>query len=274
MPTKASLEILISTMNRVNFDFLNTMFPNHKLDELKLLIINQTKLNELLISTQKNVRVINTHTFGLSKSRNLALKNAKASVVLLADDDVIYLKNFKETILKAHEKYNSAALISFQFLNSNMDLQKKYASNEKRIQLLHQNPLSSVEITLKIDLIRKYNILFNENFGLGAEFPAHEEQLFALELLKKKLEIVYYPKPILIHPQTTSGANPASVSFVKSLTAQKFLIYRNITYLWLIKYVFFLFRKNYIPLKETLTYYALGIQAINQLKKITSEIQN
>ena len=64
-------------MNRNNFDFLKAMFVNIPIENYHILIINQTTGNNKLESDFENVRVINTTELGLSKSRNMALKQAK-----------------------------------------------------------------------------------------------------------------------------------------------------------------------------------------------------
>jgi hypothetical protein len=63
-------------MNRNSLDFLIPMFPSRKFFEFNILIVNQTTENQLLNSEFPTVRIINSFEKGLSKSRNLALKNA------------------------------------------------------------------------------------------------------------------------------------------------------------------------------------------------------
>lgn len=261
-----TLEILISTMNRKDLSFLEAMFPKHDLGDLKILIINQTNNSELLQSDFKNIRVINSSEFGLSKSRNLAIENATADIALFADDDVTYLENFETTILEAYQKYPMSALISFQFLNDSGQLNKEYPANEGLISST-KRPLSSVEISVNLKFIREHQIRFNENFGLGTEFPATEEQIFRRQILKKDLKVAFVPQPILIHSDETSASNQGSEAFIKAMSAQKFLAYGNFAYLWLLKFVFFLFRHKFISAKDILKSYKIGSKAIQTIKK-------
>ncbi len=266
MRHKQTLEILISTMNRKDLSFLKPMFPNHDLADLKILIVNQTKSSNWLESDYENIRVINSNEFGLSKSRNLALQNASADIVLFADDDVVYLENFENIILAAYQKYTSAALISFQFLNDSGQLKKEYPAEEGFITST-KRPLSSVEISVNLNSFRKQKIYFNENFGLGTEFPATEEQIFRRQILKKGMKVAFVSKPILIHSDETSASNQGSESFIKAMSAQKFLAYGNFAYLWLLKFVFFLFRHKFITAKDILKSYQIGSKAIQNIKK-------
>lgn len=272
MPLQPKLEILISTMNRTNLDFVKAMFPYHKLDELNLLIVNQTNQANKLTSNLNNLRVINSTEFGLSKSRNLALKNTTAEVALLADDDVCYVKNFENKIFTAYQKHANATLICFQFLNHKNQLAKKYPSQEKQITHKSKFSVSSVEMCFNIALFRKHKLQFDENFGLGAEFPAHEEQVLKHQILQKKLQIVFIPHTILQHFTETTGANATSINYVYALTAQKYLMYGDFTYLWVFKYLYFLYRKHALNLASLVKNYKLALQAINKIKTIKSEV--
>ena len=42
----------------------------------------------------ENIRVINSFEIGLSKSRNLAIKNALGDICIIADDDIEYVEDF------------------------------------------------------------------------------------------------------------------------------------------------------------------------------------
>ena len=75
------------------------MFANNTLEDYRILIINQTTKDNLLESELTNVRVINSFEKGLSKSRNLAIRNAMGDICLIADDDITYKKGFKKDII-------------------------------------------------------------------------------------------------------------------------------------------------------------------------------
>ena len=116
-------------MNRNTLDFLIPMFPFCHFSDLSILIVNQTEEKKLLVSDFPSIRVINSFEKGLSKSRNLALKNAIGKIVLIADDDVVYKKDFDTKIVQAHNRYNNKAAISFCIEKPNGLLYKKYLPN-------------------------------------------------------------------------------------------------------------------------------------------------
>ncbi|MBZ9650807.1 glycosyltransferase family 2 protein [Psychroflexus montanilacus] len=270
MKTKPALEILISTMNRKDLSFLEKMFPVLDLDQYQLLVINQTKLDEDLVSHDKRIRVINSREFGLSKSRNLAIENAIGDILLIADDDIEYLPGFKQIILKAYETYPEASLISFQFLDENGKLAKLYPRYTGYIKS-NKRPLSSVEISIRKEDILQNEIWFDERFGIGATFPCSEEQVLRHQILKKGLGVAYVSEPICIHTGLTSGLKLSSASILEATTAYKFIQYNNLVYLWLVKYVFFLFRHTHISFFGQIRAYQTGVKAISKLKRLRNE---
>ncbi|MBZ9786317.1 glycosyltransferase family 2 protein [Psychroflexus sp. CAK57W] len=267
---KRDLEILISTMNRKDLSFLDSMFPDLNTSLYSILIINQTQHEEDLVSFNPKIRAINSREFGLSKSRNLAIENANGEILLIADDDIIYLKGFEETIYEAYRNYPEATLISFQFLNAARNLAKLYPKREGYLTS-SKRPLSSVEISFKRMDIISFGIRMDERFGLGSIFPSGEEQLFKSAILQNNLKTAYVAEPLLIHPGKTSASCLESEKSIEATTAQKYMLYNNWTYLWLVKYVFFLFRHNYISFFEQIKAYSVGVKAISKFKKIENE---
>ena len=99
------IEVLLSTMNQKNFDIVEKC--NIKSDAI---IINQC--NEEKIEIKKYsfgvVKMIYSKTRGLSKSRNLALENAKGDICILCDDDIVYYDNYVSIIENAFYENSTA----------------------------------------------------------------------------------------------------------------------------------------------------------------------
>lgn len=199
------LEILVSTMNRNNLDFLIPMFPFCHFSEFSILIINQTQENNLLVSDYPSVRVLNSFEKGLSRSRNLALKKAIGKIVLIADDDVVYIKDFDTKILQAHNQYDSKVVISFCIENSNDLLVKKYLSRAKtNLSLIELFNILSIEISINKSIFDTLGVKFDKNFGLGSTFEMGEEAIFLSDLNRKNQQIAFVPVVIVSHPEVSS----------------------------------------------------------------------
>lgn len=202
---KEDLEIVIATMNRNSLDFLIPMFPFCHFSAFSILIINQTQENNLLISEFPSVRVINSFEIGLSKSRNLGVKNAVGKIVLIADDDEIFKRDFDAVITNSFNLYPEAAAICFAIEKPDGTLFKKYtsATKEKLSQLDLFNVLS-IEISLNRTVFDTLNLNFDEDFGLGSRFVMGEEAIFLSDIKDKNKQLIIEPKVIAGHPEIST----------------------------------------------------------------------
>lgn len=261
-------EILIATRDRSNLDFLQPMFPFEHFSSFNLLIINQS-VNTILASDFDSVRVLNTTEKGLSKSRNKAIQNASKKICLFADDDVIFEKNLKLKVLSSFEKDLKASIITFNHLRiGDSQPQKKtiqpFEHNRKSIW-----KVSSIEIAFKLNDIKESAISFDENFGLGSFFETAEEFLFLKSALSQNLKICFNPEIIVSHPQFSSGRDESSNAMLYARSALFYKLYGNFSYVWLIKYIFFLIRRKSIKISEIPEKIKAGINGVLKFKEIT-----
>ncbi|OXB22498.1 hypothetical protein B0A80_15420 [Flavobacterium tructae] len=241
-----NIEILISTMNRDSLDFLVPMFPFSHFSHFHLLIVNQTQNDTILTSAYSNVRVVNSFEKGLSKSRNLAFKNATGKILLIADDDITYEEGFSTNIVKAYNKFPEASVISFCAVNSKGDLMKKYPSRLKNnLNIFDIFKTSSIEITLNKKILDTSKSRFDENFGLGGIFELGEEAIFLSDLRKENKQLVFVPEVIVKHHQQTSSDKKEVIERYYINGALFFRILKKKAILWLfIKLFFDLKQKN------------------------------
>lgn len=266
--SESDFEILIATKDRSNLDFLLPMFPFEHFSTFNLLIINQSK-NKVLMSDFDTVKVVNTDEIGLSNSRNKAIENASKQIGLITDDDVIFAENFKKDILAAFEKTTSASVITFNHQRiGDSGSQKSWITAFNHDQKSIWN-VSSIEIAFKLDEIKKNNIAFDEHFGLGSFFETAEEFLFLKSALNKNLKVCFSPEIIVSHPQFSSGKNEGSDALIYGRAALFYKLHGNFAFIWLLKYVFFLFRKKYIRFSEIGKKYKTGLAGIAKLKELT-----
>jgi glycosyltransferase involved in cell wall biosynthesis len=181
------------------------MFPFSHFSEFSILIINQTQENNLLMSDFPSVRVINSFENGLSRSRNLGLKKAKGKIVLIADDDVVYKKDFDSKIVQAHNQYHNKAVISFCIERPDGALFKNYLSSAKAdLSLIELFNVLSIEISINTSIFDALGVKFDKNFGLGSIFEMGEESIFLSDIKKKKQQIAFVPGVIVSHPEVSS----------------------------------------------------------------------
>lgn len=195
---------LISTMNK------NTKQLQNLVNELNIkesyILINQIT-NKDIKKTNANInesKIISVNEKGLSKSRNLALKNSCADVCILTDDDMKYEDNYIYTIKKAYKENPKADIIAFVVDNEDSKKRKKILKKGK-MNYIGALRLQSVQITFKRKSVVEKNLKFDERFGTGSNFFWGEENIFLFDCIKKKLKIYYIPEKIAELPISESS---------------------------------------------------------------------
>ncbi len=265
--SQISFEILISTMFRSDLLFLEKMFPKGNFEKFSILIVNQTDAKRQLKSPYTNVRVINTEERGLPQSRNMAIRNAIGDICLIADDDVLYKEGFESIILQGYIQYSNAAVITFQLEDTEGTLYRKYPNNHVHDnQSIHS--VNSVVISFKRKSIIDYNILYNPHFGLGSIFESADEYVFMKDVLKAGLPSYFIPKILLIHSNHSSGRDQGSDRLLYARGALSYKYYGALSYLWVVKYLFFIVRKRYITPKYAFAKAKIAYAGIKKYKSL------
>lgn len=239
------LEILIATMDRDDLTFLETIFSK-PLDQIheSVLIVNQSKSSQLK-SNFDNIRILNDANYGLSRSRNLAIKNAKGKLLWILDDDCVIVKDAVEKIVIAHS-VNEHAIITFQTVSFKNELIRDYSNCSGLLAHRQIKKVLSPEITIKKSAVVESGLMFNIRFGLGAQFQDGENYVLLLDAIKKGMQIFFVPEKIIFHKELTSSDEVDSnrIIYARGAIAAR----RNPStaqfYQW--KYAFFLWRKGYI----------------------------
>ncbi len=187
------LEVLISAMHQKDFSIAeNTGIKGD------LLIINQCDEDSYQEKqTESGLwRMISTAERGLSKSRNMALDNARGDILLFADDDEVLEDNYEDFILNAYKELPDASAIVFNINRINNNLKKTYYKIGKIRLAPSYRGYGSPMITVRLKDIDKHGIRFNEKFGAGTAWGGGEENLFQKDIQKNKLKIYEYPATI------------------------------------------------------------------------------
>ena len=265
-----SLEILISTKQRDNLDFLHNIFVNNNSHSNSVLIINQTENINFSCPSTGKIKLINKNEIGLSKSRNLAIHSSTADICLLADDDVVYEKDFDKIILNAFSNNPNADIITFMMKDFDGKLFKKYPKKK-----LHDkktlSSVNSVVIAFKRDSIISNNIKFDNNFGLGSIFQTADEYVFLRGAMDSNLNIIFQNEVILSHDIISSGKDAASdrVLFAKGALFYKY--YNFFSFFKLVHYVYLMFIFKHISITEVIPKYLTGINGIFKYIKVNNE---
>ena len=203
-----NLEVLISCMNQqdmiiaeqtgIQTDALiiNQCTQSEILNEIKL----DQKTSGVQNQTHMNIRMLNTNTRGLSKSRNLAIQYASGDICLLCDDDEQLDSTYEDTILNAYAELPDADIICFRISNQPSRLMQK----TQRLTKWTAMRIASWQITFRRESILKSGIRFDEDMGAGTGNGGGEEVKFLRDCIKTGLKAYYVPKSIGTVAQTES----------------------------------------------------------------------
>lgn len=262
-------EILIATMYRKDLSFLYDIFSKNNIDDYAILIINQTSEDELLYSDVNNIRVINSFERGTSASRNLAIKNAIGDICLFGDDDLIYEPNFDKIILSSFKKHEDAYLLSFEAISGISRKAHGHYPLEGKHTIKTLKPIHMVVMAFRRVELLESNVLFNEYFSYGGKFSGGTEYVFLMNAYSCNLIAYHISKTIVYHDGPSSGKDMGSDRSIHT-NAARINHFNKSWYakLWLIKYVLFLIRYDYIKLSEMICKFKVGIKGINDYNEL------
>lgn len=186
---KLTIEVLLSCMRQKDCQIIER--SNLKTDAI---VINQSDCNKVekigssecgsLVST-----FISTTERGLSKSRNMALRNATADICLICDDDEILYDDYPVKIIRAFEENPTADVIAFQIA----DAGKKYPAQKRKIGYIRALKLASWQLAFRRKSIIDKGISFDETLGSGVSKAGGEENMFLYDCLRQGLCIISLP---------------------------------------------------------------------------------
>ena len=189
-----TIEVLLSCMHQPD-----TSIVSRSNIQCNVVVVNQTDYDERSIIPFKNkdsqdslIKFLSTTERGLSKSRNMAIKNSTADFCLICDDDEILVDDCSNIICKAFEENPTADVIAFKIEGTG----KNYCGRKKNINYISALQLASWQLAFRRNKIVENNILFDETLGSGVSKAGGEENMFIYDCLKRNLNVIYLPLTI------------------------------------------------------------------------------
>ncbi len=179
-------------------------------------IINQCGRVQREYIPEKDCLFICSDEKGLSKSRNIALREALflgKEICIFCDNDVLYEDGYEELIEKAFDRNPDSDILVF-FVERPERHEPVYKT-ERRLDCLHAMKIFSPEIAFRLSGIRKAGLKLDTLFGAGARYGMGEENIFLFDALKAGLKITYVPIRI-------AGTVENESSWFKGYTAEFF----------------------------------------------------
>lgn len=181
------VQVLVATMNQTDYSLLEKM--NIQTDAI---IGNQCDRNEITEIEYKN-RTVKWMSFderGVGLNRNNTLMRATEDILLFADDDVVYMDGYEETIVEFYKSHPDADVVIFNFKmkrgdNAFFERVKK----EGRVGRRAATKYGTYCISARREKIRFANVFFHMDFGGGAKYSSGEDSVFLQDCCRKKLKI-------------------------------------------------------------------------------------
>lgn len=161
------------------------------------------------ICEREDVRYASLTGSGVAKNRNNTLRFVKPGLIcLILDDDIVLCEDAFRTVRETFDKNPTARFISFKILNTNGDDYKPYPQKKKWHTLSTLTSIGTTEMAFKSDLIFENDIRFDERFGPGAQdYPLGEDYIFAMDIYRLKVKMLFMPIPIVMHPPGSTGGS-------------------------------------------------------------------
>lgn len=251
---KQQIEVLVSTMN---LDSNENLIRNMNISGKSITINQITNANKLAITDGKSKhKVFSFFEKGLSKSRNKAIEKSDADICAIADDDLVYLNDYEETIKSAYNKYSDADIIAFNVESTNIDRPTTKQKNGMK-GYLNSMKIASFQITFKSQNI-KGKIVFDELFGAGSgKYKMGEENIFLFDCLRRGLKVYYVSDTIatVTHKDSTWFNGYDETYFVSKGAC----FYRMTKAFWMVMILQFAVRKYKLYKKEMNFFKALKL---------------
>lgn len=187
------LQVLVSTMHRTDHSLLDKMHI-----QSDAVVINQCDREETEEFTYNghSIKWISVKDRGVGKSRNLAIENADADILLFADDDVVYDDGMEQAVIRAFEEHKDSDVILFNLESLNAERPEFMAEQEIKINSFNFLRYGAQKIAVRADSIKKNKLRFSLLFGGGAKYQCGEDNLFIIQSLKAGMNPVAVPVKI------------------------------------------------------------------------------
>lgn len=180
------VEVLISAMNVEDISF----YKKFNL-ECDCLIINQAGKNsyEEIEEDGKNIRMITTNTKGLARSRNLALLNSTADIVIFADDDEVFEDGYLQRVKDGFISHPDVDFFVFRTIVYQEGKEIIKVKENKDLKFYNSLRYGSVHFVFRREAVARKNLYLPTNFGAGTDIGSGEDSIFILSAIRSGLRV-------------------------------------------------------------------------------------
>lgn len=204
MKTKDNHPFLTLGISTLGAGITRVMLPPMH-PELEVLVIwQQPDRANPSWSDRADVRILRVEEKGLSRSRNMALQEARTRMLWVFDDDATPDVEIGLALAKKAEKAGYAAMVG-RFAGPDGVPTRPVHKRKGRMGKMDAPSVCSFEMLLNVDRVRALGVEFDTDFGLGARWTMGEEMIFVLDLIKAGGQVGSDVAVLAQHPTDTTG---------------------------------------------------------------------
>ena len=265
-------EVLCVTMHQKDFSKIEQM--NIHSDVVFANQADDTRYDEYEFKGKK-AKMITTATRGVGINRNLALTYARSEICLFGDDDVTYVDNLEEIILKEFDEHPDADIVIFNLDSTDSSRKQISYSKTRKCGKFEKMPWGCCRVALRRSSVQKANVWFTTLFGGGCVFPSGEDSMWLIDAKRKGLTF-YVSKELIgsVSFEESSWFSGYDEKFYYGKGAFYQAVHPKTKYLWMMYFAFrtgkrtkFSFSKRIEYMKDGFTGYKNGV-GFKDYKKI------
>lgn len=172
------------------------VFLKHRNISSNIVIGNQCGLNKLIGFDHGGSFYVCSKDNGCSIHRNKLLQFTDFDLVLFSDDDQYFINDYENIIVSEFKNNPKADAIYFKVDVHGDDRPVRIFNKDGKARWKDLSPLGVWGLVIKREVINKYNLSFNENFGPGTDCPMGEDSIYLRELLKHTKNVYLCSKKI------------------------------------------------------------------------------
>jgi hypothetical protein len=157
------------------------------------------------LSSRTDLQVEELQSVGVAKSRTRAIWLAGSKYLVFADDDIEFSETCLEDAINYLDAHPKLSLLLAQAQDPSGMLRKRYPRAATKLGLFNSARAATYEMIIRVDAIRQFGVVFDENFGAGSEHYLGDEYIFIADLLRAGGKAEFVPITIATHPEISSG---------------------------------------------------------------------
>ena len=169
------LDVLVACMHRSD----NSLIAQSRITGNALVINQCDREGEYSFQTERGtVRWVDSRQRGLTRSRNMAIANARGDICLICDDDETFVPNYEE---KSHQAYDQLPQADIVILKM-VDRTPSFPDRVMRLRFPLTMKVSSCQISFRRERLLAAGIRFDMLLGAGSGNGAAQRLHLAVQI--------------------------------------------------------------------------------------------